>query len=139
MQHAACPPDGESNLRKRRTNIPVQAYFTQAQKLKLQQAAAMQDIPMSELLREIVDDYLRKLEKTYSTQNDDAVIRDSRRGEERIVKLIIKAMRGIAETRYMVYQQWVHGGPPPDGLTDEEQKDLLSKSKQRAYEWVMGK
>lgn len=126
-------------MKRPKSYIPVQTYLTALQKVKIEQIALARRMTVSELVREIINNYLKTVDQEFSHQHDSLIIDEIRRAEERLVRLHIKTMRGLGETRYMVYQQWVHGGPPPDGLTEEEKKDLLNKSKQFSLEWLQGK
>jgi len=126
-------------MSRKKETTTIHGVITISQKYRLAQIAKAREVSVSNLMREAVAYYLQSVDNGSFKRQQSAFGNELTALEERLARLLLKTMRGSAETLYMVSQLWVHGGPPKDGLNDQELQLLFDASKQFAYRWITTK
>lgn len=115
--------------------IPVTIYVTPEQKMMLDMISKQKRSNVSNLLRSVIDAYLKYMDKAFLHPGEQDVMARLQKLEDRLVRLNLKGLHATGRILYMVGAAWKMGHNQ-EPLTTERFEELMEKSKNFAANWL---
>ncbi len=115
--------------------IPVTIYVTPEQKMMLDMISKQKRSNVSNLLRSVIDAYLKYMDKAFLHPGEQDVMARLQKLEDRLVRLNLKGLHATGRILYMVGVAWKMGHNQ-EPLTTERFEELMEKSKNYAANWL---